>query len=88
MEENKIKEEIRKAWKSDYFLGLGIYQHLAECKQKFEMVKNHAVLTMKKEDLQLELDKELADLKILLDLYVKEEMVKKRLIKFQENIEK
>ena len=78
-------DEICQRWRDDYFLGLGIYQHIVECKQKFEMVKNHAVLSVSKEDLQFELDKELADLKILLDCYVKEEMVEKRINKFKEN---
>jgi len=90
MEENfeQIKKEIKEAWKEDYFLMLGIYQHLEECKQKYDMMKNHSVMSIKKEDLQYELEKELADLKILLDLHVKDEMVKKRLIKFKENIAK
>jgi len=86
MEEYKEElDKIKERWKEDYFLGLGIYQHLEECKQKFDMVKNHAILTMKKEDLQTELDKELADLKVLLDMYVKEGIYKKRINKFLEN---
>lgn len=90
MEEDfeKIKKEIKDGWKEDYFIELGIYQHLIECQQKFEMVTNSAVLTIKKEDLQYELEKEFADLKILLDLYVKDEMVKKRLIKFRDSLKK
>ena len=82
MERQEILDKIKKEWKDDYFVGLDIYQHLVECKQKFEMVKNHAVSSMTKEELQFELDKELADLKIFLDIYVKEDMVEKRLSKF------
>jgi hypothetical protein len=88
MERKEILEKIRKEWKSDYFIGLGIYQHLAECKQKFELVKNHAVSNLSKEKLQYELDKELADLKILLDMYVKDEVLVQRLDKFKDNLEK
>lgn len=87
MEKEEIIKKIKEEWKNDYFLGLGIYQHLVECKQKFEMVKNHAVSHLSKEELQYELDKELADLKIFLDLYVKEDMINTRLNKFSENIE-
>ena len=50
--DEEIKKVIMEEWKNDYFLGLGIYQHLVECKQKFEMVKNHAVSSMSKKDLQ------------------------------------
>jgi len=84
----ELEEEIKKAWKDDYFISLGIYQHLVECKQKFEAVKNHAINSLPKDKLQLELDKELADLKILLDIYVKESMINERLKKFQEKINK
>ncbi|GEM_PF-3247750 len=86
--EEEIKNKIMAEWQNDYFLSLGIYQHLVECKQKFEMTKNHAVLPMSKEALQYELDKELADLKLLLDLYVKDEMVKERLNKYLKEKEK
>ena len=79
-------KRIKDAWKEDYFIGLGIYQHLVECKQKFEAVKNHAILPMSKEELQIELDKELADLKILLDMSVKEDVFEKRKEKFLEKI--
>ncbi|MDP2947178.1 MAG: DUF3850 domain-containing protein [Nanoarchaeota archaeon] len=81
-------ENLKKEWKSDFFVKLGIYQHLVECKQKFEFTKNHAVLDLSKEELKYELDKELADLKVLLDIYVKEEMYKERLEKFIKNLEK
>ena len=82
--DKETKNKIMEEWQSDYFLSLGIYQHLVECKQKFEMTKNHAVSPMSKEDLQYELDKELADLKLLLDLYVKDDMIEKRLNKYFE----
>jgi hypothetical protein len=85
---DKIKREIKDGWKDDYFILLGIYQHLEECKQKYDMVKNNKILNLNKEDAQFELDKELADLKILLDLYVKDEMVEKRLIKFRDSLKK
>jgi len=85
MRKEDLPESIKKAWKDDYFVSLAIYQHLAECKEKFEMVKNHAVSPMSKEELQFELDKELADLKMLLDLYVKDDMMEKRVNKFLEN---
>jgi len=86
MERQEKLNKIKKRWREDYFIGLGIYQHLVECKQKFEMVKNHAVSPMTKEELQSELDKELADLKIFLDMYVKEKMVERRLDKFLRKI--
>jgi hypothetical protein len=79
-------EQIKKAWKNDYFAKLGIYKHLIECKQKFDAVENHSISNMSKEELQKELDKELADLKILLDIYVKEETFQQRINKFLENI--
>ena len=86
--DKETKNKIMEEWQSDYFLSLGIYQHLVECKQKFEMTKNHAVSPMSKEDLQYELDKELADLKLLLDLYVKDDMIEKRLNKYFEKKKK
>lgn len=85
VDREEIMKIIKEEWRNDHFLELGIYQHLVECKQKFEAVKNHAILEMSKEDLKFELDKELADLKVLLDLYIKEDMINKRLIKFKEN---
>ena len=84
--DKEIFDKIREVWKDDYFVSLGIYQHLVECKQKFEAVKNHAISSLSKDKLQYELDKELADLKILLDMYVKDEMINERLEKFKESL--
>jgi len=92
MEQNENIEKmkmIKEHWKEDYFISLGIYQHLVECKQKFDAVKNSAIISdFTKEQLQFELDKELADLKILLDMYVKQEMFSKRINKFIEKMKK
>ena len=88
MGKKEALKKIKEKWNEDYFVELGIYQHLIECKQKFEMLKNHAVSPMSKEDLQYELEKELADLKILLDMHVKDDMIEERLNKFFENANK
>ena len=85
MDKEKAIKKIKESWREDYFIKLGVYQHLIECKQKFDMVNNHATMTMSKKELEIELDKELADLKILLDMYVKDEMIEERLNKFFSN---
>lgn len=84
----EIKKEIEAKWSDKHFLELGIYQHLIECKQKFEATKNHSLLNLSKKKLKYELDKELTDLKILLDMYTSEELLEKRINKFWENSKK
>jgi len=86
MTDKKALDKIKESWGEDYFVKLGIYQHLIECKQKFDMVNNHATMSMSKDELNVELEKELADLKILLDMHVEDEMIDNRLNKFLKNI--
>ena len=81
----KIKEGI---WSNKYFCKLALLDHVRECLEKDNYLK--ATNTSKTEVGYENLEKELMDLKIILDLYFKdsEELYEKRIDKFYKNLEK
>lgn len=81
-----MDKKIKEKFSDKYFLVLAIYQHLIECQQKFEAYKNHSLYEYNKEYLEKEMDKELADLFILLEMYVSEDLYNQRIQRFLEHI--
>lgn len=76
-------------WYDPYLRKLAIYDHLVECKLKYEAYKLHSINTQfSKEDLEKELDKELVDLYILLSLHYKNrpELIRERISVFLEKM--
>ncbi len=74
-------------WQNKYFCKLALLDHLRECLEKDNYLK---ATDTPKSDLGYEnLEKELMDLKIILDLYFNDSTLhEKRLDKFIENLEK
>lgn len=67
--EAELQELLDNKWDDDYFRLLAIYDHLVECKLKYEAYKLEAINSnFTKEELKHELFKELTDLNILLDM--------------------
>jgi len=67
-------------WNDKYLNLLAISDHLTECKLKYEAYKLESInKDFTKEELKYELDKELMDLKILLDLYTNNNLVNRNL---------
>lgn len=80
----KLKEG---KWKDKYFCKLAILDHLRECLEKDNYLK--ATDTPKTDEGYDNLDKELMDLKIILDFYFEgSDWYEKRIDKFYENLEK
>ncbi len=79
-----IKKLLEGEWGSKYFCKLALFDHIRECLQKDNHLK--AIDEPKNSDKHEALDKELMDLKIILDLYFenREDLYKKRLEKFKE----
>ena len=64
-----LEKLLKNKWEDDYLRLLSIYDHLVECKMKYEAYKMAAVnKDFSKEELKKELFKELTDLHILLDI--------------------
>ncbi len=82
---NKLRDG---KWSNKYFCKLALLDHLRECLEKDNYLK--ATDTPKKDQGYVNLDKELMDLKIILDLYFEHdsELYEKRINKFYENLEK
>jgi hypothetical protein len=80
--------KLRKGkWSNKYFCKLAILDHLRECLEKDNYLK--ATDTPKTDIAYENLDKELMDLKILLDLYFEDSnWYKKRIGKFYDNLDK
>jgi hypothetical protein len=74
-------------WSNKYFCKLALLDHLRECLEKDNYLK--ATDTLKSDKMYDNLDKELMDLKIILDLYFEDSnRYTKRIDKFYENLEK
>lgn len=74
-------------WSNKYFCKLAILDHLRECLEKDNYLKGKDI--PKSDEGYDNLDKELMDLKILLDLYFeKSDWYEKRIDKFIQNLEK
>ena len=82
---NKYKKLIKGKWSNKYFCKLALLDHLRECLEKDNYLKS---IDAPKTDKGYEnLDKELMDLKIILDLYFEDsELHDRRLDKFVENL--
>jgi phage terminase large subunit-like protein len=85
------KEKLSKLregkWSSKYFCKLALLDHLREYLEKDNYLK--ATDTPKSDKMYDNLDKELMDLKIILDLYFEDsDWYTKRIDKFYENLEK
>jgi hypothetical protein len=85
------KEKLSKLregkWSNKYFCKLALLDHLRECLEKDNYLK--ATDTPKSDKMYDNLDKELMDLKIILDLYFEDSnRYTKRIDKFYENLEK
>lgn len=80
---NQLKDS---QWKDTYFCKLALLDHLRECLEKDNYLK--ATDTPKTDVLYQHLDKELMDLKIILDLYFAESQTLEdtRLDKFLANL--
>ncbi len=84
----KFKKLFDLKWSDKYFCKLAILDHLRECLEKDNYCKS---MDIPKTDIAYQnLDKELMDLKIILDFYFNEggDLYEKRLDKFIENIKK
>jgi hypothetical protein len=74
-------------WSNKYFCKLAIFDHIRECLEKDNYLKGKDI--PKSDEGYDNLDKELMDLKILLDLYFENsDWYEKRLDKFIENLDK
>ena len=81
-----MEELLEGEWGSKYFCKLALLDHIRECLQKDNYLK--AIDEPKSSDKYKKLDKELMDLKIILDLYFADDnaLYKKRLDKFKEKM--
>lgn len=80
---------IRSRFNEDYLRILSIFDHLIECTEKYKAYKLEAInKDFCKEELFYELNKELMDLKILLDIHSEKnfDIYLKRLHRFAEKI--
>lgn len=85
--EEKLKQLKNGKWSDRYFCKLALLDHIRECLEKDNYLK--ATDASKDSIDYRNLDKELMDLKIILDLYFvgNEELLGKRLDKFLEKVE-
>ena len=81
-----MEELLEGEWGSKYFCKLALLDHIRECLQKDNYLK--AIDEPKSSDKYKKLDKELMDLKIILDLYFADDnaLYKRRLDKFKEKM--
>jgi hypothetical protein len=85
--EEKLLKLREGKWSNKYFCKLALLDHLRECLEKDNYLK--ATDTPKSDKMYDNLDKELMDLKIILDLYFEDSnWYTKRIDKFYENLEK
>ncbi len=85
--EEKLTKLKEGKWIDKYFCKLAILDHLRECLEKDNYLK--ATDTPKTDEGYDNLDKELMDLKIILDFYFEgSDWYEKRIDKFYENLEK
>ncbi len=85
--DKKYKKLKQGKWSNKYFCKLALFDHIRECLEKDNYLK--ATDTPKTDEAYNNLDKELMDLKIILDLYFEDtDWYEKRLEKFFENLEK
>ena len=83
----QYKKLLAGKWSNKYFCKLALLDHIRECFEKDNYLK--ATDTPKTDKGYEMLDKELMDLKIILDLYFQDsDWEEKRLSKFIENLEK
>jgi len=82
-----MKKILEGIWENKYFCKLALFDHIRECLQKDNYLK--AIDEPKDSEKYKDLDKELMDLKIILDLYFadNDNLYKKRLKKFKEKME-
>ncbi len=89
MDTNSMHKKLTEGkWSSKFLCKLSLFDHIRECLEKDNHLK---ALDIPKTDEKYEaLDKELMDLKIILDLYFNEstELYEKRLSKFYDNLNK
>ena len=86
---DQLKLMLGGKWKDSYLRKLSIYDHLVECKLRYEAYKLHSTnVHFSKEDLEKELDKELVDLYILLSLHYEDrpELIQERASVFLEKM--
>ncbi|HNZ83775.1 MAG TPA: hypothetical protein PLA41_02315 [Candidatus Pacearchaeota archaeon] len=83
---SKTEKLLADKWSDRYFCKLALLDHLRECLAKDNHLK--AIDAAKTDKGYLNLDKELMDLKIILDFYFNDskELYEKRLAKFIEKI--
>jgi hypothetical protein len=88
MDHNDKLEKLREGkWSNKYFCKIALLDHLRECLEKDNYLK--ATDTPKTDDGYKNLDKELMDLKIILDFYFDEkDLYEKRIDKFYDNLDK
>ncbi len=86
--EEKLEKIKKGKWSNQYFCKLAMLDHIRECLEKDNYLK--ATDTAKADKGYENLDKELMDLKIILELYFDNdfELYSKRIDKFYENLEK
>jgi len=86
--ENKIIQLKKGIWSNKYFCKLALLDHLRECLEKDNYLK--ATDAPKNSDGYKNLDKELMDLKVILDLYFDDnnELYTQRIDKFIDKLEK
>lgn len=86
--QEKIKALKEKGWFDKYLCRLSLLDHIHECLEKDNYLK--AIDAPKDSAGYKNLDKELMDLKIILDFYFdgKEQLYQKRIDKFLEKLEK
>jgi hypothetical protein len=85
--EEKLLKLREGKWSNKYFCKLALLDHLRECLEKDNYLK--ATDTPKSDKMYDNLDKELMDLKIILDLYFEDSnWYTKRIDKFYENLDK
>lgn len=82
----KLKQLKQGKWSDKYFCKLALLDHLRECLEKDNHLK--AIDAPKDSDGYKALDKELIDLRIILELYMegKEDLFEARLDKFLANL--
>lgn len=84
----KVEKLLTEKWNNKYFCKLALLDHLRECLEKDNYLK--AIDANKKDFGYQNLEKELMDLKIILDFYFcdSDDLYQNRLNKFIENINK
>ena len=86
--QNELDQLKKGKWSNKYFCKLALLDHLRECLEKDNYLK--ATDTPKDSDGYKNLDKELMDLKIILDFYFdsNNELYAQRVQKFLDNLKK